>query len=93
MTNPDQRNESEPAKKTGEPDTAPFSVADRWWWSGTFRTVLGVVIAYLQWTPISDGVANWMNWAMVVIGAAVAIWGVSVLARDYSKHSSDGDAT
>ena len=86
MTNPTPRDESASDNEKGQ-EQKPFNVADRWWWSGTFRAVLGVVIAYLQWGPISEGIANWMNWVMVAVGIAVAIWGVVDLIRDYEKHT------
>lgn len=86
MTNPTPRDDSAPENEK-EQEQKPFNVADRWWWSGTFRAVLGVVIAYLQWGPISEGIANWMNWVMVAVGIAVAIWGVVDLIRDYEKHT------
>lgn len=87
MTNPEPRKDSDAPTENENDVKTPFSVADRWWWSGTFRTVLGVIIAYLQWEPISQGPGNWMNWVMFVIGAAVAIWGIVVLIRDYDEHT------
>jgi len=89
MTNPAPRDEANAEDSDQDSEKKPFSVADRWWWSGTFRTVIGIVIAYLQFGPISEGHSNWMNWVMVAVGAAVAVWGIYDLIRDYDKHKND----
>lgn len=85
MTNPAPRDEAHADKDQGESE--PFSLTNRWWWSGTFRTVIGIVIAVLQWGPISDGYSNWLNFVMIAVGAAVAVWGVIDLIRDYNNHN------
>lgn len=90
MTNPAPRDDSNAEQDDQSDEKTPFSIRDRWWWSGTFRTVIGFIIAYLQWGPISEGNSNWMNWAMIAVGAAVAIWGIIDLIRDYGKHSQEG---
>jgi len=91
MTDPAPRNDSSAEREEKEAEKKPFSANDRWWWSGTFRAVIGAVIAYLQFGPISEGIANWMNWVMVGIGAAVAVWGIIDLVRDYDEHSKGSD--
>ncbi|HWS58858.1 MAG TPA: hypothetical protein VN257_09980 [Actinotalea sp.] len=75
----------DPAEPTGSvPEPVGGPLTDRWWWSGVLRTVVGVGVIAYQTPVLQDG--TWLNGAMVVIGAAVAVWGLSVLMQDYRTH-------
>lgn len=71
-----------PAPEPDEPTEAPRpGVHDRWWWTGTFRAVLGAAVVIYQWPVISSGEAQVPNWILVAAGAGVVVWGVTILLR------------
>jgi hypothetical protein len=65
------------ATEPGEPAQPP--VHERWWWTGTFRAVLGAVVIGYQWSVISTGQATTLTRVMVGLGAAVVLWGLWLL--------------
>lgn len=73
------------------PDT-PEPVHERWWWTGTFRAVLGGVVVGFQWPLISTGEAATMNWVVAAAGAAVVLWGAWIVWTAWREQSTDGSA-
>lgn len=70
----DPRTDDHPDRPDG-PDGPDTPVHERWWWTGTFRGVLGAVVVGFQWPVLTAGEATALNWAVATVGAAVAAWG------------------
>jgi len=66
-----------PESPEGDADDAGAEppVHERWWWTGTFRAVLGGVVVGFQWPVLTTGEATAMNWVVAAVGAAVVTWG------------------
>jgi hypothetical protein len=65
-------------------DEAPRpQVHERWWWTGTFRAVLGGVVVGYQWPVVTAGEAGTLNWVMIAVGAAVCAWGLWLVWQAY----------
>lgn len=58
-------------------------VHERWWWTGTFRAVLGAVVVGYQWPVLTSGDAIVWNWVLAGVGAAVVAWGAWLLLTAY----------
>jgi hypothetical protein len=81
---PDARTQ-EPAEATAEEATPP--VHDRWWWTGTFRAVLGGVVVAYQWPILTSGEAIVWNWVLAAVGAAIVVWGAWLVLTAYRDRS------
>lgn len=82
----DDRPTPAPEPEPDEPTEATRpGVPERWWWTGTFRAVLGAAVVIYQWPVISSGEAQVPNWILVAAGAAVVVWGVWVLLRAWRE--------
>jgi hypothetical protein len=72
-----------------EPSTdAGVPVHERWWWTGTFRAVLGLVVVGYQWGVISTGEAQALNWVVAAVGAAVAAWGLWLVLTAWQERQA-----
>jgi len=73
-------------------DTPEPPVHERWWWTGTFRAVLGGVVVGFQWPVISTGEATVLNWAVAAVGAAVVVWGAWIVWTAWRSQDPDARA-
>lgn len=60
-------------------------VHERWWWTGTFRAVLGGIVVGYQWPVLTSGDASTWNWLLAAVGAAVVVWGASLVLTEYRR--------
>lgn len=65
----------------------PPPVHERWWWTGTFRAVIGAVVAGYQWPVIASGDASVWNWVLAVVGAAIVVWGATLVLTAYRQRT------
>ncbi|GGB94546.1 hypothetical protein [Cellulomonas carbonis] len=72
---------------TPQPEPRP-DVRERWWWTGTFRAVLGGAVVGYQWPVISRGEAVPLTWVVAGLGAVVAVWGLWLLVTAYRARSA-----
>ncbi|MBC7289752.1 MAG: hypothetical protein H5T83_00270 [Actinotalea sp.] len=70
--------------RTDDPTPA---VHERWWWTGTFRAVLGGIVVGYQWPVLTSGEASVWNWVLAAAGAAVLVWGASMVLTEYRRRS------
>lgn len=83
---------SEPAVELGsdvsvedDPGDAPAqdrSLTNRWWWQGAVLVITGIAIIGWQWSIVTTGKAIPATWVMIVIGAAVILFGAVMVWRD-----------
>lgn len=84
---PPTGDERSPGADTPSPWTGRTSLDRRWWWSATIMIVAGLgVIAYQVAAYRGEGGGMWLNAVMIVVGAAVAGWGLVQLRQDYASH-------
>lgn len=67
------------------PDAPP--VHERWWWTGTFRAVLGGIVVGYQWPVLTSGDASTWNWVLAAVGAVIVVWGASMVLTEYRRRS------
>lgn len=58
-------------------------VHERWWWTGTYRAVLGAAVVGYQAPVITTGEAQPWNWVVAGIGAVVVVWGLTIVWTAY----------
>jgi type VI protein secretion system component VasK len=58
-------------------------VHERWWWTGTYRAVLGAAVVGYQGPVFTTGEAQPWNWAVAGIGAVVVVWGLTLVWTAY----------
>lgn len=69
-------------------DAAQPQVHERWWWTGTFRAVLGAIVVGYQWQVIATGEAGPLNWVLAAAGGAVALWGVWLVRAAWQRRQT-----
>ncbi len=67
----------------------------RWWWSPALMVVVGgAVIGYQVAAYRGEGGGTWLNAAMILIGGAVAVWGLVSLVHAYrAEHAQAASQT
>lgn len=73
-----------------DPPQPPPRTQDRWWWTGTYRAVLGAAIVGYQSPVLSSGEATAWNWALAAVGAAVTVWGLALVLGAYRSRRAAG---
>lgn len=82
---------SEPSTPETDGPTGPASPRDRWWWTGTYRGVLGALVVGFQVPLIRAGDATTANWLVGAVGAAAAVWGAVIVVQAYREQRSTQD--
>jgi hypothetical protein len=75
---------------TPEPEQPQPPTHERWWWTGTYRAVLGGAIVGYQSPVLTSGEASTWNWVLAAVGAAVAVWGLSMVWTAYRSRREAG---
>ncbi|WP_155855227.1 hypothetical protein [Actinotalea ferrariae] len=75
----------EPGATTPEDAPAAPPVHERWWWTGTFRAVLGGVVVGYQWPVLTSGEATVWNWVLAAVGAAIVVVGAWLVLSAYRR--------
>lgn len=73
-----------------EPDEPQPPTHERWWWTGTYRAVLGAVVVGFQWDALSSGDASVWNWVIGGLGAVVVALGLYTVWTAYRSRRGDG---
>lgn len=85
MTHHDDARPADDAARPDGPTTPP--VPQRWWWTGTFRAVLGGIVVGYQWPVLTSGDASVWNWVLAAVGAVIVVWGASMVLAEYRRRS------
>lgn len=79
---PDEDEERDPSF-----DERARALNQKWWWSGALWAGVGAAVVAYQWPVITDSgpapSSLWANWAMAVVGAALASVGLWRLWKDW----------
>jgi len=65
------------------PDSPAPALRDRWWWSPTLWTVVGLVVVGYQVEALRGPDPLWLNWVVAGLGLALAVYGAGRLLQAY----------